>query len=150
MSPGRRAWIEKMVPLWSERVAMLRRIEAVADAGAAARAGAIEQIVAGMRAELAVAPAAEPARDPREADLAAALESLRICQPYFHPEWQIMVGNTHFLDRPREAAARKIEALGGSIPEGWIIYWQKPKAAPLPPPPEPVPFTVGPQMDLFA
>jgi hypothetical protein len=115
-----------------------------------------------MRAELAAAPAVDVAAETNAAALAEAMETLRTCQPYFHPEWQIMVGNTHFLDRPRESAARKIEALGGAIPDGWIIYWvepdavsgghsqrARPKAEPLPPPPEPVPFTAGPQLDMF-
>lgn len=148
MTPGRRAWIEKVAPVWAERAAALRRIEAAADAGAAARAGAIEGIVAGLLAELAAAP--EDVADDRAAALAEAMESLRVCQPYFHAEWGVMVGNTHFLDHPREAAARKIEALGGTIPEGWIIYWVEPEKSAPPPPPEPIPFTAGPQMEMFA
>lgn len=123
MTPDARGWHIRMADRWQRRAAELR-----ADPGRCAqvRAAVLEGIVADLRARLAAAPLPAaapiaPAEQPKDADFWR--KHLAGCQPYRCPTTGVMFNNCDLSARLR---------------------------AKLEPPPEPIPFRAGPQLDMFA
>lgn len=140
-----------MAAKWSARAAELRLQQ---DRTSQTIAGALERISASMMAEVSAAaeqspPAMAPRPDPtvvRDADYWRA--ALVRCQPYRCPSTGIMFNEGEIMDRVRA----RIEALIEGRPLPPIGAVGRPAAARVQefaPPPEVVPFVMGPQTDMF-
>lgn len=137
MTPGERSFLERHIALWGAKAAELRRRP---DKHSYNRALGLQMIVDPMIARLAQAPAVSP----NEAEIAALEARLAKIQPRM--QWGVMVAEGEIMDRVRWKLSCQIATLKGEpMPE-------EPKPAPPPiiqAPPEPVPFTMGPQMDFL-
>ncbi len=148
-SPGRIAWIERVIPEWSVRAAAVREQD---HPSSTTRAAALDSIVARLRAELPhdTSPSIHAAEIARLEAIVA-----KCTGPYFHPEWGVMINDAPFLDDVHHTVRCKIARLRG-LPDPPYLYrctsppGEEP-AAPVPPapPPEAVPFRAGPQLTLF-
>lgn len=140
LTPASIAWHQEKIALWSARAADLRAAGGRADAN---RALGLEWIVRGMVAALA---ASHPAVGAGGGTIARLEARLAACQPHHYAGTTVTVGAGPIMDAVRrDLRARLADLRGEPLPE--------PPAQPLPPvllpPAEPVPFTAGPQLDLF-
>lgn len=165
MTPEHRAFNTRYSALWSEGAAARRLSGTAVDT---AIAGALDRIVAGMRAEL---DAAGPAEDPPAA--AAPTDDVRITwkslvfnvggrfNPWAGEKWQAMLASADACDRLGQRAigdgyralAARLRSEGGEAPAppSPVIaartrerdVWTGP---PQPPAHDPVPFIAGEQM----
>lgn len=137
MTPGERDFLERHIALWGAKAAELRRRS---DKHSYNRALGLQMIVDPMIARLAQAPAISPV----DAEIAALEARLAKIQPRI--QWGVMVADGEIMDRVRWRLACKIAALRCEpmppepVPPAPVI---------IAPPPDPVPFTMGPQMDLL-
>lgn len=152
MTPDSRDWHVRMADRWQGRAAELR-----ADPGRCAqmRAAVLDSIVADLRARLAAAPLPAaapiapivPAGEPKDADFWR--KHLAGCQPYRCPKTGVMFNNCDLSARLRA----KLEARIAGLPDPVFSDAIAPPAPPpirIEPPPEPIPFRAGPQLDMFA
>ncbi len=149
MTPDNRAWHVRMADRWQGRAAELR-----GDPGRCAqvRAAVLDSIVADLRARLAAAlpPAAAPiapAEEPKDADFWR--KHLAGCQPYRCPTTGVMFNNCDLSARLRAKLEARIAGLPDPVfPEASVA--PAPPPIRIEPPPEPIPFRAGPQLDMFA
>ncbi|WP_267433800.1 hypothetical protein [Sphingomonas sp. GM_Shp_1] len=138
-----------MADRWRARAAVLRQQP---DKGSQTIAGVLERVAAGMLAEVSAAavepaPIAVPATT-HDADFWSA--HLAACQPYRCPRSGVMINEGEIMDRVRERLRARID--GRPLPQGRQTTSVLVSAASEPvfaPPPEVIPFTVGPQTDMF-
>lgn len=139
-----------MAAQWTARAAVLREQP---DRGSQTIAGALERISASLLAEVpaaaSVAPVATRAADPvaisHDTDWPRHLAA---CQPYRCDRTGVMINEGAIMDRLRARLLARIEGR----PFVTEIVSASPAAAPVmsfAPPPEVVPFTMGPQTDMF-
>lgn len=169
MTPGERDWLERMAAQWGERVAQMRRIactrQSILD-----RAGGLEEVVNRLRARLDAAPlpaasevsppiprsGSEPpaldfGRFQAEVDEARAGDSLWFMRSYRAGMIYSAAVNRRFGDHDIAARyeRRADEAAGDWRASGRAQSTTFPEL-PMRPPPVAVPFTAGPQLDMFA
>lgn len=140
------AWNRKHIALWSARADEHR---ARGGLHALNLAHGLDMVVAGMRSALAGVADAAPApqaTQPYDDQIARLEARLAACQPCLYPGTDIMTGLGPIMDNVRHNLRVKIAMLRGeAIPEA--------PAPALPPvilpPAEALPFTAGPQLDLF-
>lgn len=148
-------WNRRMAAQWTARAAVLREQP---DRGSQTIAGALERISASLLAEVPAAvdvvhlpavdaPAQAPDVDQWRARLAA-------CQPYRCPRSGVMFNQGGIMDRLRERLQARIDGCPVSSHGSQHILTAptaRPAARPteFAPPPEVVPFTMGPQTDMF-
>lgn len=148
MSPGRREWIERMIPQWSARAAALRTEPG---RGAAVRASGVQDVVDRLSAELDAARGSSMLTAHQLARL-ATLDRLIAADrgPYPHSETGVMINAAPFLDNVYHQLRCEAARLRGErCPDKVTLRSAVPQPAPLPPPPEAIPFTAGPQLALF-
>ncbi|MGW8134190.1 hypothetical protein ACWGNZ_00930 [Sphingomonas zeae] len=142
-----------MAARWSARAAVLR---AEPDRGSQNIAGALERISGSMMADVSAAGVQPRAALPiksaptviRDADYWSA--ALVRCQPYRCPTTGIMFNEGEIMDRVRARIAALRD--GRPVPPIGAPVSSTTAAARVPefaPPPEVVPFTMGPQTDMF-
>jgi hypothetical protein len=145
MSPGRRQWVTMMIERWGARAAELRVLQEGGGRGLDQRATAVEDLVAALQRELDASPEPAPvAAAPPEAELAELERRLARCQPYMHPIARVMINTGEIIDRHRHGLAVRIAELRGEDPPPAPVVAPKPPM--FMPPPEVVPFTMGPQL----
>ncbi len=151
MTPECADWNRRMAAEWTARAAELRQQQ---DRASQTIAGALERISASMMAEVSAAaqtrPAASCGAAPAvERDVDYWRAALVRCQPYRCAKTGIMFNEGEIMDRVRARIQAKID--GRPMPPiGAAVT--TPAAARVPdfaPPPEVVPFTMGPQTDMF-
>ncbi|TVV75561.1 hypothetical protein [Sphingomonas solaris] len=175
MTPGERSWLERSIAAWGEQAAQMQRI-ACTRQSIINRAGGLESVVDGLRARLAAAPAA-PAEEPAPAPAApiAADEALPAtgmgdfgryqaeaeAGARADPIWFMrskragMIYSAMVCRRfgDHETAAR-YEVRADRADDACRAPGRVNAPAPAPidmrPPPIALPFTAGPQLDLFA
>lgn len=141
MTPECRAWTEQMVDRWSARAVVRRGVGQPVDLTIA---GILESIVAGYRLRMAAASVVDPAVAEWEGRL-ARIEPYRGEDGIWINAGTIMDAVRHDL-RCRIAVARR-----EPVPAAILGPARGPPAGPMfEPPPEPLPFVSGPQLDMFA
>lgn len=144
-----------MAAQWSARAAVLRLDP---DRGSQTRAGALERISASLLAEVPAAAAITPPAPAEAPRLAAAIVHdadywrghLAACQPYRCAKSGVMFNEGPIMDRLRARLLARIE--GRPVAAIDVAPASTAAAAPIAsfaPPPEVIPFTMGPQTDMF-
>lgn len=149
VTPECASWNTRMADQWRARAAVLRQQP---DKGSQTIAGVLERVSASMLAEVSAAavqraPIAVPAAT-HDADFWSA--HLAACQPYRCPRTGVMINEGEIMDRVRERLRARID--GRPLPLRDQMPSVSVPAAPEPvfaPPPEVIPFTMGPQTDMF-
>ena len=143
LSPNAVAWNREHADLWSARADELRAAGGVLNNN---KAAALDLVVRGLLAAIPAEPAANEANHDTVVELARLEARLAVCQPCLYPGTTIMLGVGPIMDAVRQDIRDKIAHLRGEP------VAPRPVVAPaivVTPPPEAIPFTAGPQLDLF-
>lgn len=153
VSAGHVAWVRKVAPVWLGRAQALEERWIGGDRaerGLLQRAGALRQIVAAMEAEIAGASA--PADRGTAAYIALCTERVARAGPRLFEG--VVINDGVISWRLRAHWMAELERLGAPIPP--LRPFPMPAElmpgaaiAPVLPPPEAIPFTAGPQMEMF-
>ena len=139
-------WNQRHIALWSARADERR---ALGGRHALNIARGLDMVVNGMRAALGADQAAEaaaPSAPSVEAQIERLEARLAVCQPGLYPGTTIVTGTGPIIDALRDSLRARIAALRGEPRPA------APQPTPKPiilPPAEALPFTTGPQLDLF-
>ena len=139
-------WNQRHIALWAARADERR---ALGGRHALNIARGLDMVVNGMRAALGAeqpAEAAAPSAPSVEAQIERLEARLAVCQPGLYPGTTIVTGTGPIMDALRDSLRARIAALRGEpLPAA-----PQPTAQPIIlPPAEALPFTTGPQLDLF-